>query len=280
MRNTRSKPTFTALVLAGDRGTDDPLVAKAGVACTALVEINGKPMVLHVLDTLQSADPVSRCILSGPERSQLKGQHRIENQISNNQLDWIKPEKTPSTSAYVAMQSIPEDQPILLTTADHPLLTADIVNSFCSLSLKKEADVTVALCRYELIKSTFPGMKKTVLKFSDGEYCGCNLFSFLTPNSRELANKWRQVEDDRKNPLRVIKLLGWFSVLRYMTGTLSLNDAMRRLSRKLGLRISIIDMPFAEAAVDVDSISDQKIVQAHLASSKLSGGKENTKVVE
>ncbi|MEE9493646.1 MAG: nucleotidyltransferase family protein [Gammaproteobacteria bacterium] len=280
MRNTRSKPTFTALVLAGDRGTDDPLVAKAGVACKALVEINGKPMVLHVLDTLQSADPVSRCILSGPERSQLKGQHRIENQISNNQLDWIKPEKTPSTSAYVAMQSIPEDQPILLTTADHPLLTADIVNSFCSLSLKKEADVTVALCRYELIKSTFPGMKKTVLKFSDGEYCGCNLFSFLTPNSRELANKWRQVEDDRKNPLRVIKLLGWFSVLRYMTGTLSLNDAMRRLSRKLGLRISIIDMPFAEAAVDVDSISDQKIVQAHLASSKLSGGKENTKVVE
>ncbi|MEE9343058.1 MAG: nucleotidyltransferase family protein [Gammaproteobacteria bacterium] len=275
MSNTRSQPEFTALVLAGDRGTDDPLVAEAGVACKALVEINGKPMVLRVLETLQSADYVSHCVLSGPERSQLKGQHRIEDQINNNRLNWIKPEKTPSTSAYVAMQSIPEDQPILLTTADHPLLTADIINSFCLLSLKEEADVTVALCRYELIKSTFPGMKKTVLKFSDGEYCGCNLFSFLTPNSRELANKWRQVEDDRKNPLRVIKLLGWFSVLRYMTGTLSLNDAMRRLSRKLGLRISIIDMPFAEAAVDVDSISDQQIVQAHLTSSKRSRKKKH-----
>ena len=105
-------------------------------------------------------------------------------------------------------------------------------------------------------------MKKTVLRFRDGEFCGCNLFTFLTPAGREAANYWREVEAQRKSPLRVIRALGWFSVVKYLCGKLTLDDALKSLSRNLGLQVRAVILPYADAAVDVDSVSDYHLVQA------------------
>jgi len=163
------------------------------------------------------------------------------------------------------MQNVANHQPILITTADHPLLTPEIVNRFCEESLSQGFDVTVGLCEYQRIKLAFPGIRKTILKFSDGEYCGCNLFAFLTDDARCLPDTWRQVESERKNPLRIIRMLGWLSVLRYVTGTLPLNSALRSLSKKLDLRIGAVILPYPEAAVDVDSVADRIMVNKKLA---------------
>jgi hypothetical protein len=104
-----------------------------------------------------------------------------------------------------------------------------------------------------------------VLKFSDGNYCGCNLFAFLTPRGREMAKNWQQVEDLRKSPIRVISMVGWGAMVLYAMGWLSLSGALHRLSRKTGIRISVVTMPFAEAAIDVDSVEDLELVKEIVA---------------
>ncbi len=256
---------FITIVLAGDRGPDDPLVKATGAACKALVEIDGQPMVLRVLNTLGDSDYVKRCILSGPKQEHLLTQPALEQQITNKLVEWHPPQSTPSTSAAHILQHVAQQQPVLITTADHPLLTPEIVNHFCKGSQAQNLDVAVGLCEYPRIKLAFPGMRKTVLKFSDGEYCGCNLFAFLSDDSRRMADIWRQVENERKNPLRIIRMLGWLSVARYVTGTLSLDSAMKALSKKLGLRIGAVILPYPEAAVDVDSVADQIIVEKKLS---------------
>ena len=255
---------FTAIVLAGDRGPDDPLVKASGAACKALVEIDGQPMVLRVLETLRNSCYIEQRILSGPRQEFLQTQAALTQQIDNQQLLWQPPQATPSTSAAYALKDAPQQQPVLITTADHPLLTPEIVNHFCEHSLRQHLDVTVGLCEYPRIEQAFPGIRKTVLKFSDAEYCGCNLFAILTTDARRMANIWRQVENERKNPLRIIRLLGWLSIARYLTGTLSLTSALNALSKKLGLRIGAVLLPYPEAAVDVDSVADQLIVQKKL----------------
>ena len=265
MNTPSTTNSFTAVVLAGDRGPDDPLVQASGAACKALVEIDGKPMVLRVLETLSQSSHVEQRILSGPRQEYLQTQPVLEQQIANKDLDWYPPQPTPSTSASKVMQNIASQHPILITTADHPLLTPEIVNRFCEESQSQDLDVAVGLCEYERIKLAFPGIRKTVLKFSDGNYCGCNLFIFLTDDARRLADTWRQVESERKNPLRIIRMLGWLSVIRYLTGTLTLNSALGALSQKLGLRIGAVILPYPEAAVDVDSVADRIIVQKKLA---------------
>ncbi|MGB4781436.1 hypothetical protein [Candidatus Methylomirabilis sp.] len=57
---------MTAIVLAGDRVSDDPVARAAGVPCKALVPVGGVPMVLRVLGALAEAQAVGDRILCGP----------------------------------------------------------------------------------------------------------------------------------------------------------------------------------------------------------------------
>ena len=88
-----------------------------------------------------------------------------------------------------------------------------------------------------------------------------NLFAFLTPRAREAADFWRQVENQRKNPLGMIRVLGWTAIWRYLLGRLSLAEALDRISDRLGFKAAAVVLPFPEAAVDVDSVSDWKLVE-------------------
>jgi hypothetical protein len=72
---------------------------------------------------------------------------------------------------------------------------------------------------------------------------------------------WRRVEQQRKNPLKVMSILGWLTVLRYMLGSLTLMDVIDRLSQRLGCKAGIVVMPFPEAAIDVDTKIDWHFVE-------------------
>ena len=68
-------------------------------------------------------------------------------------------------------------------------------------------------------------------------------------------------EERGENPLRNIGLLGWWSVLRYLLGWLTLNKALGELSQRLHVAIAPVHLPYPEAAIDVDSIADQRLVE-------------------
>jgi hypothetical protein len=46
-----------------------------------------------------------------------------------------------------------------------------------------------------------------------------------------------------------------------MTRTISLQDGIAALGRRLGLNARAVALPFAEAAIDVDKLSDHKLVE-------------------
>jgi GTP:adenosylcobinamide-phosphate guanylyltransferase len=260
----RQKP-FTAIILAGERGPGDPLVAHTSACCKAMVEVDGTPMIIRVLSALENAAQIGRRLVSGPGNEKLAEGSPLNQLLETDAVGWCEPWSTPSTSAYRAMQQVPPDTPVLVTTADHPLLTAEIVDHFCERSRTRGIDVTVGLAPYALVKAAYPEMKKTILRFRDGDYCGCNLFAFLTADGRRMADYWRRVETQRKNPVGLIRILGWWAVIRYLLGWLTLESALASLSRRLRLRLGAIILPFAEAAVDIDSIADHTIVQQKLA---------------
>ncbi len=257
-----SRPhAFTAVVLAGSRSPHDPVAEAANVLCKALTPINNSPMVIRVLDALQAAETISHNILCGPDWTAVEQEPQLHSRIESEQVRWVSPQTTPCTSTTFAMKSIPDDQPILVTTADHALLTPEIVDYFCSHARSTDHDVVVGLVPYTIIETAFPQTKRTVMKFKNQGYCGCNLFAFLTPQGRTIAEFWRQVEQERKNPLRLMRTLGWIAVLRYMTGNMSLAQGLDGISAKLKLKISAVSLPFPHAAIDVDTVADWELVQ-------------------
>jgi len=80
-----------------------------------------------------------------------------------------------------------------------------------------------------------------------------------------MAHLWKQVEGERKKPIRVVGLVGWGAIALYALGMLSLAGAVQRISRQTGVNASVVTMPFAEAAIDVDTVADLDLVRAIVA---------------
>ena len=145
------------------------------------------------------------------------------------------------------------------------MLNTRITDHFCRHARKSGCDVVIGIARHDMVRKAYPQTRRTATKFADGAYCGCNLFAFLTPRARTAADFWRQVEAQRKSPLRVIKVLGWTTVIRFLLGRLTLADALKRISSRLGFKAGAVILPFAEAAIDVDSIDDRELVEKIVA---------------
>jgi GTP:adenosylcobinamide-phosphate guanylyltransferase len=262
---TETTVPFTAIVLAGVRPNGDPVAEAAGVPCKAFIPVGGRPMVLRVLDELDASSQIGKRILCGPSQKSIEQQPELKAFIAEGRLKWLAGQSTPSLSAYHVLQSLSDITPVLVTTADHALLSAPVIDYFCAEARKTGCDVAVGLVSHEEVISAFPETKRTAIKFKDGSYCGCNLFGFLNPQSYSAAQFWLRIERKRKNPLQMMRLLGWWAVLRYLLGKMSLNDALGYLSRQMGIRAGAVMLPFPEAAVDVDTVDDWKFVQSLVA---------------
>jgi CTP:molybdopterin cytidylyltransferase MocA len=260
----RPDTRFSAIVLAADRGRNDPVAAAAGVVAKCLTPVGGVPMVLRVIRALQESACVETILLCGPAAELLQESPELRQIIDGNRVRWMAALGTPSASAAAALVALPEDQPVLLTTGDHPLLRPEMVRHFLDQASAGGFDVAVGLAPYEVVQRAYPRTRRTVLKFSDGHYCGCNLFAFLSPRGRGMVPLWKRVEAERKRPVRVIGLVGWLAMLLYTLGILSLAGAMRRISRQTGMAAGAVIMPFAEAAIDVDSAADLELAR-HIA---------------
>ena len=261
----QSPNKFTALVLAADRGPDDPVAKAAGVPCKSLAPIDGIPMLFRVLNALDASREIDQKILCGPPKDIVDRESELSGLIAAGKVAWFENQRTPSSSAYQVLQTLPKSIPVLLTTADHAMLTPRMVDYFCSEARATECDVVVGVARHENVMKAYPETRRTATRLQDGAYCGCNLFAFLTPGARLAADFWRQVESERKKPWRMIRKLGWVTALRYLMGRLSLDDAIAIVSQRLGFKAGVVIMPFADAAVDVDSASDWSLVKKIVA---------------
>jgi GTP:adenosylcobinamide-phosphate guanylyltransferase len=265
MYSTSASMPFTAIILAADRSPDDPVARAAGVSCKALTPVGDIPMVLRVLNALEESLTVGPRLLCGPPWPLLEQAVALKSGADAGDYGWTASRDSPSASAGAAMEQIPDSQPVLRTTADHALLSRQIIDYFCQQACTGDFDLLVALAPYELVATTYPGVRRTRLRFSDRDYCGCNLFAFMTPRSRAITTFWRKVESQRKRPWRIFASLGWWPVLKYLLGRLSLQEALARISGKLEMKIGAVILPYANAAVDVDTENDWRLVQQILA---------------
>ena len=255
---------FAALVLAADRTNKDPITQHTGAACKAFAPVDGIPMVIRVLDTLAACDLITRIILCGPPESLHMHCPELKQRIASRQVIWIQNLDSPSRSAESGLSQIPSDTPVLLTTADHALLTPDMVQSFLRSSLAAQSDATIGLARQQDIAAAFPGSKRTVVRLRDGGFCGCNLFTF-NPKGRALIRFWRQAEDLRKRPWRLVaQVLGFKMVLSYLFGLLTLQQGLQAVSEKSGVKVQGIMLDDPRAGVDVDKVEDLVLAESIL----------------
>jgi GTP:adenosylcobinamide-phosphate guanylyltransferase len=257
---------FTAVVLAADRATGDPVAAETGSACKAIVPVRGVPMIIRVLDALEASGMISSIIICGPPKQAIQECPELESRIASGRVTWLPNLDSPSRSANSCLSQISPDIPVLLTTADHALLTPAIVQYFLTESQKRESDATVGVVAYRDIAAAFPGTRRTVIKLRDGGVCGCNLYAFLNHRGRGLVSFWQRAEELRKRPWKLIaQVFGPVTVLFYLLGALTISRGLKTVAARTGIRVFPVFLPYPQAGIDVDKVADLLLVESILA---------------
>jgi len=249
---------FTALVLAGSRGEADPVARLCGVMHKCLAPVGGSPMLARVVAALAASPQIGRIFVSLAEPAILKEVPAAARCVA------LTSAATPSLSVLRALDEIADGLPLLITTADHPLLSVEIVAAFCAGARASGADLAAGLAAAEVVRDAYPEAVRTWLRFADASYSGANLFALLTPAGRQAVVFWRRVEQARKRPWRLVGAFGPGPLLAYLFRRLTLDAAMARASRVIGARVAAVRLPFAEAAIDVDKAADLELVEAIL----------------
>ncbi len=252
---------YTAIIMAGSRRGLDPMAAAAGVSHKCLVEIAGHTMLERVLRTLEASPWVAHCVLCVEESFEAPAY--VRERIERGELTRLDAAGSPAASATRACEQFANDMPLLVVTADHPLLNDAMLDYFCARA-GSGGDVAVAVAPAAIVLGRYPDATRTLLRFADGPYCGCNLFSLNSPRAATVTRFWMKIEAQRKKPWRIVRLLGVWPLLMYVAGRLRLSRALDVISAKLGVRAAAVSLPFADAAVDVDKPADLALVRSIL----------------
>lgn len=149
--------------------------------------------------------------------------------------------------------------PLLVTTADHVLLTPQILRTFVTAA--RAADLAAALVERRTLQAAYPASRRTWLRFRGGAYSGANLFWIGSPGALPLIELWRGVERDRKRGWKVIWAFGPLALAGAALGLLSLKRAFAHVGRRFGIDARPIVLDEAEACIDVDSVADLRLAE-------------------
>ncbi len=152
--------------------------------------------------------------------------------------------------------------PLLVTTADHALLSPAMVADFTARA--SGADLAIGLVEQAALMRRLPATQRTWLRFRGGAYSGANLFGFGSREAIKAVALWRSVEQDRKKGWRMIAALGPSVLLGALLRVRTLQQTLDGAGRRLGLAIRAIELADPIAAVDVDKPADHALATAIL----------------
>jgi GTP:adenosylcobinamide-phosphate guanylyltransferase len=252
---------WTAIVLAGQRPGPDPVAQAFGEHYKALVPVCGAPMLERVLRTLLDTPTIARVVVLA-QQPEILLQGALAWAAHHDRIALAESIGGISESISAVAGSLLAPWPLLITTADHPLLSRAMVEAF--LERATATDVSVAAVERRTVLARYPQSKRTWLKFRDGAYSGANLFALRNARTRHALELWTRAEQDRKQAFRLFWHFGPLLALRAITRTIGFDDALRRAGANLGVSAALVSLDFAEAAIDVDKVEDHRLVEAIL----------------
>ena len=249
---------WTAIILAGQRPGENDFARTLGYPAKALIPVGGEPMLGRVAKTLLTSPSVGRIVVLAQEPSALVG----------GELDWMATE--PRIKLAVSGEGISRSiaavagtdlapWPVLIVTADHALLTTDMIKAF--IAGTGDVDAAVAVVERRVVQASYPETRRTWLKFSDGAFTGANLFALRSAQSRSALDIWAQVEKDRKKVRSLLRFFGIVLAVRGLTRTISLQAAIRTAARRGGFTCQAVSLSIPDAAIDVDKLEDLRLAE-------------------
>jgi GTP:adenosylcobinamide-phosphate guanylyltransferase len=172
-----------------------------------------------------------------------------------------------SVSAAIAdaLERHPGRYPFLVTTADHALLDRAILDAFISPAARAGADLAFGMVERRVLEAAYPGNRRTWVHFRGGSYSGANLFWLASPRALNALRLWRTIEHQRKRGWAIIRAFGPLMLAAVALRLVTLSGALQLAGRRLRLTAAAIEIPIAEACIDIDKPEDHALATRILA---------------
>jgi GTP:adenosylcobinamide-phosphate guanylyltransferase len=251
-----------AIVTAGGiPQPDDPLYSFSHGDSKALIDVAGKPMVQWVLDALGDAKQVDDVILIGlSPKSGLsckKPIHYISNQgrMLANVVAGVNK----------SLELDPKTKYVLVVSSDIPTLRSEMVDWLVDTAMETKDDLYYGVCPREVMETRFPNSNRTFTKFKDMQICGADINIAHVSMATEHLDMWERLIGNRKSPLRQAATIGLGTAFLLLTGGLTLDDAVERVTQRLGIKGRAIIWDHAEPCMDIDKPHQLELLREDLA---------------
>ena len=249
------------IVMAGGRmSPQDPLYAVTGLTNKALLPIAGRPMIQYVVDALAGATEVQQFVIVGlsPEKSPDLGVPAVYMPSRGGLFDNV-------VAGFEKLREIkPDTRLAILSTADIPLLTTEMVNWYITTCSETDHDIYYTIVERSVMEGRFPQAGRTFVPLRGGAYCGGDIFMARTDLAQSNQALFDRLMAARKSFWKQVRLVGLGFLIRFVLRRLTVADAERRVSKTLNVRGRAVITPFAEMGMDVDKPHQLAIVRAEL----------------
>jgi GTP:adenosylcobinamide-phosphate guanylyltransferase len=251
-----------AIVIAGGiPRPEDPLYTYSHGDSKALIDVAGKPMVQWVLDALGNAKKVDNVIIIGLSPKSgvtcTKPIYYVSNQgrmLANIVAGVDK-----------ALELNKRNKYVLVVSSDIPTLKSEMVDWLVDTCMETKDDLYYGVCPKDVMEARFPGSKRTYTHLKDMDVCGADINLTHVRMATEHLDMWESLIGSRKSPLKQASIIGFGTLFALFIRRLTLEDAVKRVCDRIGIKGRAIIWPYAEPCMDIDKPSQLELLREDLA---------------
>jgi len=254
-----------AIVIAGGiPRPEDPLYTYSHGDSKALIDVAGKPMVQWVLDALGNAKQVDNVIIIGLSPKSGITCKRPIYYVSN------QGRMLANIVAGVdkALELNKRNKYVLVVSSDIPTLKSEMVDWLVKTCMETKDDLYYGVCPKDVMEARFPGSKRTYTHLKDMDVCGADINLTHVRMATEHLDMWESLIGSRKSPLKQAGIIGFGTLFALFTRRLTLEDAVKRVGDRIGIKGRAIVWPYAEPCMDIDKPSQLELLREDLAKQK------------
>jgi len=226
-----------------------------------MLPVAGKPMIQWVLDALSASQKVENVIIMGmTEKSGVscsKPTHYLPNEgrMLSNIVSGVQK----------ALELNPKTEHVLIVSSDIPALTGEMVDWLVDEIGKTPADIYYGVISRDAMETRYPNSRRTYTHLKGLDLCGADINATHIRMATEHLDMWEALIGNRKSPLKQAAIIGYGTLILMLMRQLSLDDLVRRVCERIGIRGKALVWPWAEAGMDVDKPHQLEIMRADLA---------------
>lgn len=250
------------ITAGGSVAEDDPLYVYTQGRPKSLIDLNGATMLEYVVRALRGSRHIEKIYVVGLAENDAQG------------LD-LPPDITYipdsgglvsnlSTSLSRLLADNPTADTVLLSSADIPLLTTEVVDAYIDQCRPFDRIAYYNVVTQETIEQRFPHSGRTFVKLHKMAVAGGDMTLVQTRIMDTNRALWESIVRGRKHAWKLVRLVGLRPLLKFLFRRLSLEDVEEMATRMVGAPVRVINSPYPELAMDVDKPRQVELLRSLL----------------